>query len=246
MTSKGGREARSEELYSVYGRFYDATQGKRDADPYLRLLRRHHPKARRLLEIACGTGAHLACLADHYTVEGLDVSRTMLLHARRKLPGVKFHRQDMAEFRLDGRFDAIVCPYDSINHLLKFSDWLRTFEAVKQHLNERGVFVFDMNTEERLNELSAAPPWVLPFDSNYMIMDINAGAKGITDWDIKIFERMRNGHYRLHQDVIQERSFSRSRIDKALENIFDETHTYDGARWSRPKKSSDRLFYVCR
>ena len=72
------------EPYTVYGHFYDATQRKPDPSQYLSLLRRFHPRAKTLLEIACGTGAHLAPLAEHYAVTGLDVSRTMLRYAVEK------------------------------------------------------------------------------------------------------------------------------------------------------------------
>lgn len=234
------------EPYAVYGHFYDATQGPRDGAEYLHLLRRHHPQARTLLEIACGTGAHLEPLAEHYAVEGLDVSRTMLRYARRKLPGVKLHRQSMAGFRLATRFDAIVCPYDSLNHLLTFSAWIRTFRTAKRHLRDGGIFVFDVNTEKRLEDLAARPAWVLPFESNYMIMDVVMRSHGITDWDIKVFERLKNGTYRLHHDVARERSFPHERVKDALAGIFGEVRAYDAVGWSRPKKSSGRLFYVCR
>ena len=43
-----------------------------------RLIRQHKPKARTLLELACGTGAILKILAKSYDVAGLDVSPQML------------------------------------------------------------------------------------------------------------------------------------------------------------------------
>jgi cyclopropane fatty-acyl-phospholipid synthase-like methyltransferase len=39
-----------------------------------RLIRLHKPKARTLLELACGTGAILKVLAKSYDVAGLDLS----------------------------------------------------------------------------------------------------------------------------------------------------------------------------
>ena len=232
--------------YRIYGEFYDATQGAPDGQDYLHLLRKHHPDAETLLEIACGTGAHLLPLAEHYDVAGLDLSRTMLKHARKRLPGAKFFRQDMARFHIDRTFDAIICPYDSINHLLAFGDWVRTFKAAKRHLKPKGVFIFDMNTEYRLRELATAPAWVQHFGDDHMIMDVVCAGNGVTDWHIKIFERKRKNTYRLHYEIIKERSFDHDRVLAALRRCFDVVRAYDPKGWSRPKNSSRRLFYVCR
>lgn len=232
--------------YAVYGHFYDATQRKPDGARYLRLLQRSHPRARTLLEIACGTGAHLAALAGHYEVTGLDISRTMLRYARRRLPEVRFHRQDMAGFKLKERFDAVICPYDSINHMLRLQDWVRTFKAVKQHLNPRGVFIFDTHTEYNLRRLARAPTWVHPFGGNLLILKVSISSTGVSDWDIRVFEHMKRGAYRLRREVIQERSFAHRKIVRALRSCFDEVHTYDRQGLARPKANSERLFYVCR
>jgi SAM-dependent methyltransferase len=234
------------EQYSIYGHFYDITQGDHDGHQYLHLLRKHHPKARSLLELACGTGTYLLPLSKHYDVSGLDISSTMLKYARKKLPGIKFSCQNMAEFKLNQKFDAIICPYDSINHLLKFSDWRQTFRAAKRHLNEKGVFIFDINTEYKLRKFSAAPAYTRSFGDNYMIMQIIDSGNGVTDWNIKIFEHQRNKTYRLHHEIIKERSFAHDRVMAALRLYYDEVRSYDIQKWSRPKKTSGRLFYVCR
>ena len=234
------------EPYAIYGPFYDATQGTPSGAQYLHLLRKHHPAAKTVLELACGTGAHLATLGQHYEVEGLDRSRTMLRFARKRLPGVRFTEQSMAGFELDARFDAIVCPYDSINHLLRLGEWKDTFRAAKRHLNAGGLFVFDVNTERRLQELAAEPPWVHRFDDNYLIMDVSLVRPGLSSWDIKVFEHRKGDRYRLHHAVIRERAFTQERIRLALGASFGDVRVYDERGWSRPRKSSRRLFYVCR
>jgi SAM-dependent methyltransferase len=233
------------EPYAIYGHFYDATQSRRDGSQYLHLLRRHHPQARTLLEIACGTAAHLAPLANHYEVTGLDISATMLLYARRKLPTVQFHCQNMAGFKLDSSFDVVICPYDSINHLLRFEDWVGTFKAAKRHLNPKGTFIFDINTQYRLRKLASAPPWTHRFGANYVIMQLSTAANGITDWDIRVFEHVEAEMYRLHREVIKERSFAHKQVKEALQACFDNVRAYDLEGWSRPKATSGRLFYVC-
>ena len=85
------------------------------------LIAHHKPKTKTVLEIACGTGAILGVLSDTYEVTGLDRSRQMLAIARKKLSHIRFYRQNMTNFRIARQFDAIVCVFDSINHLFSFA-----------------------------------------------------------------------------------------------------------------------------
>ena len=233
--------------YDSYARFYDATQGAGVAARYRDLLGRYHPHAQSLLEVACGTGAVLEQLASEYNVTaGLDISRSMLRIARNKLPGTRFHRQDMTTFQIDGSFDAAICPYDAINHLLRFGDWVKTFKAVKRHLNPQGVFVFDMNTEFRLDELIAQPPFAHEFDSGTLVINVVDAGRGVSDWQLKIFERESGSHFRLYRDSIKEVSFSADSVRKALNREFGNVRVFDADQdWSRQKKSSRRLYWVC-
>ena len=233
------------EPYAAYARFYDATQTTQLVSHYLRLLRNYHPTAKSLLEIACGTAANLVPLSNRYDVAGLDISTTMLRIAKRRLPRFKFYKRNMAGFRLDRTFDAIICSYDSINHLLKFGDWVKTFRAAHRNLNEDGVFIFDMNTELKLQQLAKASPFIRPFDGNFLIMKVIDRGSGIADWDITIFERRRRTTYRLHREIIKEASFPLERVRSALGREFDWVRVLDAEKWGRPRKTSKRLFFVC-
>ena len=233
------------EPYAVYGRFYDATQTTPLVRHYLHLLRNYHPTAKSLLEIACGTGANLVPLSKRYEVAGLDIATTMLRIARQRLPQFKFYKRDMAGFKLDRTFDAIICPYDSINHLLTFGNWVKTFRAAHRNLNEGGVFIFDVNTEHKLQQLAKVSPLVHSFDGNFLIMRVIDRSRGIADWDIAIFERRRKTIYRLHREIIKEASFPQKRVAFALKREFAWVRVLDAERWGRPKKTSKRLFFVC-
>jgi trans-aconitate methyltransferase len=141
--------------YDVYARFYDALEGDRTQHArYLRsLIKEHAPRARTLLELACGTGLILKQLWTHYEVTGLDLSEEMLERAAERLPGVPLFRGDMRSFELNERFDVVLCVYDSINHLLRFDDWLAVFARARDHLNDEGVFIFERigDSEYRLH-----------------------------------------------------------------------------------------------
>ena len=93
--------------------------------------------------IITGTGSHLPFLAEHYEVEGLDLSREMLAIAREKCPGVTFHEGDMRDFALPTRFDVVVCLCSSIGYALTVADLDRAIATMAHHLRLGGVLVVE-------------------------------------------------------------------------------------------------------
>jgi len=70
-----------------------------------------------ILDVACGTGAHLIHLNDHYTCTGLDYSPDMLRVARAKLPDLPIHEGDMRTFDLGMTFDVVLCLFSAIGYM---------------------------------------------------------------------------------------------------------------------------------
>jgi SAM-dependent methyltransferase len=129
----------------VYDAFY-ATAGKdyaREADELHRIIQRYRPGSRTLLDVACGTGAHLRLLAARYGVAGVDASPHMLAEARRHLPDVELVEADMRTFSLGRRFDAVTCLFSAIGYMPSTTELDRAVRTMVNHLNERGVLVID-------------------------------------------------------------------------------------------------------
>ena len=107
------------------------------------VLRRHAPRAKTLLDVACGTGRHLELLRKRYSVEGLDSSAEMLKTARKRCPGVRFRRATMVNFRLRRRFDVIVCLFSSIAYVKTIERLRRTIANFASHLRPGGIVVVE-------------------------------------------------------------------------------------------------------
>jgi SAM-dependent methyltransferase len=233
--------------YEQFSRFYDLVMDDRSkAASFIRsLIEFHKPETKTVLEIASGTGAILGFLADTYDVTGLDRSRQMLALARKKLPHMRFYRQDMTTFRIAKRFDAIVCVFDSINHLLSFAEWKRVFRQVSLHLNDDGLFVFDVNTLGKFRRLASASVWSREFDRDMVIIKVISGGQGIFDWDVKIFEHRRRDNYKLLHETIRELALPQKRILTALRDHFKQVKVID-PRGDQPSDESERLYFVCK
>ena len=231
--------------YERFGDFYDSVMGDRRAaaEQVMKLIRAAKPDAKNVLELGCGTGSMLKHLQDAYEVSGLDTSSKMLSIARKKVPRAKLFQQNMVDFRIDGRFDLIFCVFDSINHVTRFSDWKRVFAAVRRHLSPGGCFIFDINTQRKLERHIAEPPWVHRFARNLLIMDVTALPGGGSNWNIKVFENVSGNRYALHEEDIVEVSFPIPRIMAALRVHFVKVRVIepDGRR---PSARSERVFFI--
>lgn len=210
-------------VYDLLARHYDAVTGDSGSETAFidSIIRNAHIRPVTLLEAACGTGGVLASLAGRYQVTGLDISPGMLAVARGKLPpGTPLHVADMSRFELGVRFDAVICVYHGINHLLDFPAWQGFFDCAYRHLNGGGVLVFDVFTAGGLAHLASAPETVEQFGDNYLHMKVQANGESVFDWHIEVRERQPGGDYTSLTEVIPTATFPPEKIRKALGERF--------------------------
>jgi SAM-dependent methyltransferase len=97
-----------------------------------------------VLDLCCGTGLMLAhILRSGFRGFGVDESARMLAIARTHAPGAKLRRSDMADYRTDLRFDAVVSFYNSLNHARSPRHLRATLANVAAHLRPGGLLLFD-------------------------------------------------------------------------------------------------------
>ncbi len=130
--------------YARSAGYYDAIYSWKDYAGEARriraLVRRFGPpRAHSLLDVACGTGTHLARLRRWYEVTGLDRDPVMLRVARRKLPGVRLVRASMETFDLGRRFDVVTCLFSAIGYVRGRRDLRRTARRFAAHLRPGGL-----------------------------------------------------------------------------------------------------------
>ncbi|MBM3302283.1 MAG: class I SAM-dependent methyltransferase, partial [Deltaproteobacteria bacterium] len=105
-----------------------------------------------VLELGCGTGRVLLPIARaNVEIDGVDGSSGMLAVLKAKLehlgrPGNlgRLYRCSMECFTLDRRYNVIICPYIGFQYLLEIGDQLACLRSVRGHLNNDGVFIFDV------------------------------------------------------------------------------------------------------
>ena len=132
-------------MYHQLAKYYDRIYARKD---YAAEARRLSKIARRritgrrgcLLEVACGTGRHLAAFRRYFEVAGVDGSPEMLAVARRRLGrSVPLIRGDMRTFRLPRRFDVVVCLFSAIGYMTTRGDRDKALANFYRHLAPGGV-----------------------------------------------------------------------------------------------------------
>lgn len=134
----------SKELAQIYEAFYRAHGKDWDAEvaEITALVRARLPGARSLLDVACGTGLHLAAFGGEFDrVAGVEYSPDMLAVARQRLSGVPLYQVDMCHFALDEKFDVVCCLFGSIGYVNSPADLLPALNAMASHLTPGGILV---------------------------------------------------------------------------------------------------------
>lgn len=157
-------------MFSKSAAVYDALYSWKDygaeVDRLESIINKRAPQASTLLDVACGTGAHMVLLKRRYSVEGVDIEPTMLEVAAGRLPGVPLHLGDMRKFDLGRQFDIVTCLFSSIGYMKTPEDLGAAIANMARHVVPGGLLVIE--------------PWLSPgqFDPNHLPRPLVASGEG--------------------------------------------------------------------
>jgi SAM-dependent methyltransferase len=145
VTDSNRESSSYDEASPYYDIVYEAKKDyAREAERLRDVLTRYAERpVRELLDMACGTGLHDQHLAASYDVEGADLSSEHLAIARRRCPDLVFHKADMTGFDLGRDFDAVICLFSSIGHVLSKQNLFSATRAMAAHVRAGGLVVIE-------------------------------------------------------------------------------------------------------
>lgn len=179
-------------IYESLANYYDALVKDDEATLKWCNFVEKNAKGKKVLELACGSGEiSNELLKRGYDILATDISESMLSKLKQKYPYIKTKQLDMNDFKLDDKFDTIICFCDSINYL---SDYRLMFRNVYDSLVTGGIFMFDMHSEDRLEEFKEM------FIEEGYILNVPY------QWTIISNENMIHQHFAFYQEdgIIQE------------------------------------------
>lgn len=242
------------EQYREFAQVYDQLI-KKDIDYHrwyqriLEIFAKYNRKPKTILEMACGTGNLTKYLCeDGYSVTAFDYSEEMLSIAYDKLKQFKnlnLIKQNMINFNIGLKFDAILCVCDSINYINDYKDLCKLFMNIKNHLNDKGLFIFDINSYHKLKDILGNNIFIYDDEDIFYTWENNFDdSSKCCEFYLTFFIKEGN-LYRRFDEIHVERAYEENEIKVALQCAnLKLLGIYDEYSENRPSKNSERLTFI--
>lgn len=144
--------------YKGFSYYFDQIMEYIDYHDWLSFTKQYVNQDKRILDLACGSGTLAVLLSvEGFKVDGLDLSAEMIGLANDKFKAYHIlntlYTCDMSSFSLPRKYDAVTCYFDSVNHLPTIEHVKQMMNCVYEALNENGLFLFDVFSKSKYDEM---------------------------------------------------------------------------------------------
>lgn len=208
-----------------------------------------------LLDLACGTGTVSFLMSKKgYDVIGVDASEEMLSVAQEKKihqqSDIMFLCQKMEELDLFGTINAAVCTLDSINHITEEDTVKKVFSKVSLFMEDKGLFVFDVNTPHKHRNILGNNTFVYDLDDVFCVWQNSTDENTLlTEVNLDIFEKDSDeeGVYYRYSEDFCERGYELAEIEKWLsEYKFEVLGIYEEMTFDKVSENTERAVFVAK
>ncbi len=243
-------------IYGDFANYYDRLMADVDysqwAEYVIDIFSYHNCKPRLIADLGCGTGSF--CLEmdkREYEMIGIDTSGEMLSCAKQKAissgADILLLNQDITSFELYGTVDVVTCLMDSLNYVTYKNDLKRMLRLVNNYLYPGGLFIFDINTPYKFeNILSSNVFCETSDDVSYIWQNSYDKKSRLCRFDLTFF--VKEGlHYRRFDEIHYERSYKIGELEQLLEKCgMTVKGIYEAFSFKKPGSKCDRIFFVCK
>lgn len=206
-----------------------------------------------LLDLACGTGTLSLLLEEKgFDLIGVDASEDMLTQAQEKKmeqgSEAIFLCQKMEELDLFGTINAAVCTLDSINHVTDESKVKEIFRRVSLFMEDKGIFIFDVNTPYKHKAVLGNNTFVYDMDEVYCVWQNETDKNMLTTVSLDVFERDEEEDvYYKYSEQFSERGYELSFLEEILKkNKFELIGVYEEMTTKPVNDNTERAVFVAR
>lgn len=243
--------------YHAFAAVYDLFMGEVDYEGWLRhifaLWEKFGLQPKTVIDLGCGTGSIALPLAKAgLDMTGVDLSAEMLAEAEHKARAeglsLRWVCQDMTELDLSEKADCILSLCDSMNYLTEEGQLEQAFQSVARHLQPKGLFIFDLNTEYQFREVLGQNIFAsAEEDAAYIWENTYDESEKINEYYVSFFIEQENGLYQRIEECHYERAYSMEEIEEGLRVCgLELAAVYDGYTFAQPGEESQRLLFVAR
>lgn len=242
------------ESYTSFARVYDLFM---DNVPYemwceylTTILAENGIESGLILDLGCGTGKLTRLMEKKgYDMIGVDNSFEMLDIAREsECENILYLMQDMREFELYGTVRAIYSACDSLNYILEEEELLTVFQLVNNYLDPGGLFVFDINTPFKYQELLAENTFAETRDEGSFIWEnYYDEEEKINEYDLTLYIEEEDGRFARYQEVHYQKCYELSVIKDLLQEAgLEFVAAYDAYSKNPVAEDSEKVTIVAR
>ena len=218
---------------------------------YEQILLKEGVKPRSAIDLACGTGSVALLLAKKYErVIGVDLSEEMLTVAFQKAMeagiNVQFTCQGLQQMRLPKAVDLAVCALDGLDYILDPADCKEAIRRTYKALNPGGIFIFDVNTPEKLRAMDGQV-FLDEDDDVYCVWrgEFNEETN-ICSYGMDLFQREGECWYRSFEEH-KEYAYSIEQLTQYLKAAgFTHIRVYADGRLEQPQAGEQRIYFSAR
>ena len=145
-------------LAASYDRLTNDVDYEAVVDFYRKIMEEEGVHPRSAVDLACGTGSVTQLLARQgIPTIGVDLSEDMLTQAQLKTADMdnppRYICQSLDKLKLYKAVDLAVCALDSLDYITDPRQCRQAIHRIYRALNPGGLFVFDVNTPEKLRAM---------------------------------------------------------------------------------------------
>lgn len=238
-------------LAASYDRLTNDVNYRDTVEFYRQIMDREDVKPRTAVDLACGTGSVALILAEMgLEVTGVDMSEEMLTVAMDKVSEMDyppmFVCQSLQELSIPRGVDLAVCALDSLDYITNPDDCREAIRRIYRALNPGGIFIFDVNTPEKLRAMDGQV-FLDEDDDVYCIWrgefdeDTN-----ICSYGMDLFQRQGSVWHRSFEEH-REYAYSQEQLTEYLRGAgFMRIRVYGDRRLEAPQPGEQRIYFSAR
>ena len=238
-------------LAASYDRLTNDVDYEATVEFYMEILRREGLSPRTVVDLACGTGSVTEILARKgYRVTGVDMSEEMLTEAAIKTMDMEqppmYSCQLLQNLRLPRGVDMAVCALDSLDYILDPADCKEAIRRAYKALNPGGIFIFDVNTPEKLRAMDDQV-FLDEDDDVYCVWRGEFDEEtNICSYGMDLFQREGNMWRRSFEEH-REYAYSREQLTGFLKDAgFTHIEVYADRLFEAPREGEQRIYFKAR
>ena len=238
-------------LAASYDRLTNDVDYEATVEFYMEILRREGIEPRTVVDLACGTGSVTEILARKgYRVTGVDMSEEMLTEAAMKTMDMEqppmYSCQLLQNLRLPRGVDMAVCALDSLDYILDPEDCKEAIRRAYKALNPGGIFIFDVNTPEKLRAMDDQV-FLDEDDDVYCVWRGEFDEEtNICSYGMDLFQREGNMWRRSFEEH-REYAYSQEQLTGFLKDAgFTHIQVYADRLFEAPREGEQRIYFKAR